>query len=88
MKKTKLKEYDFYTNEGYHYYDFCRMSVNRKRDGKRIYGTLYKLCKPLKNEEKEALLNKYNNVVLYIAQCQYAPEIKHNAVFVADHTIE
>ena len=78
-----MKEYDFIMN--YDYYDFSRSHLLTK-EGKKKYGTLYKLCKPLNDAQKTELI-KYNNIRLYIAQCQYAPEIKHNALFVADHAI-
>lgn len=79
----KLKEYDFIMN--YDYYDFMRAHLINKAN-KKTYGTLYKLSKKLTDEQKAELL-KYNNVQLFFARNQYAPEIVHNAVFVADHRI-
>lgn len=52
----------------------------------KIRGTLYKISKPLTDEQKEYLLG-FKNIKLFITQCQYAPEIKHNAVFLGDKKI-
>lgn len=84
MKKVKMNEWDFYHFlEGINnsYYSFQRNAIIK--EGKKIYGTLYKLSRPLSDNDKTELL-KWKNIRLFISQCQYAPEIKNNAVFVAD----
>ena len=66
----------------FRYYKFDRMFVIRD-DGKKCYGFLYTLESNLTGEQKEKLV-KYNNVKLFVSQCQYAPEIKKSAIFIGE----
>jgi hypothetical protein len=43
-------------------------------------GTLYKLCKPLSDEEHDAIMA--SGCSIFQTRAQYAPEIRHEAVFV------
>lgn len=70
----------------FRYYKFDRMHVMRD-DGKKCYGFLYTLETNLTDEQKEKLI-KYNNVQLFISQCQYAPEIKKSAIFIGETFIQ
>jgi hypothetical protein len=99
MHKTKLDDLKFFnlldelrprkpferSNLGY--YDYYRTHIIR--NGKKIYGTMYKLDthgKPLTDAEKTVILS-YPNTLLYYAQMRYAPEIKSNCVLVLDRCI-
>lgn len=59
------------------YYAFSQACV----DG--VRGTIYKMCKPLSDEQKEEI-SRWKNTKLFIAQSQYAPELKRTAVFIGD----
>lgn len=81
MKKVKIDSWDFFRFLEQHnlsYYNFQRTKIVTK-DGKTIYGTVYKINNKLSDEIKTELV-KWKNIKLYISQCGYAPEIKHNAV--------
>ena len=67
------------------FYDYYRTHL-LKKDGKKIYGTMFKLKKPLTDDDKNIILS-YPNTLLYIAQSEYAPELKHNCVLVLDRKI-
>lgn len=47
-------------------------------------GFLYFLNKPLSNELKQKLCKAFNNIELFISQCQYAPEIKTSCIFIKE----
>ena len=84
MRKVKLDYgtfYQFLRDRGNSYYDSYRTAL--EKEGQKIRGTAFKLERPLSDEDKAALL-KWKNVRLFIAQAQYAPEIKRNLVFIAD----
>lgn len=88
MKKVKMDLWDFFhflERHNLSYYDFQRTKIVTK-DSKTIYGTLYKISDKLSEEIKMELV-KWKNIKLYISQCGYAPEIKHNAIFVGDKCI-
>jgi hypothetical protein len=48
--------------------------------GEEYRGTIYKLSDSLTDNDK-AWFSQWKNVKLFITQAQYAPEIKHNAIF-------
>lgn len=73
--KTKLSFQEFANR--FRYYEFFRCTL----DG--VRGTLYKVSGTLSDDDKSWLLG-WRNVRLYITRAQYAPEVKHNAVFIAD----
>lgn len=66
------------------YYDFYRTALIK--NDKKIYGTAYKLTRPLTNDDKAYILS-WKNTRLFISQAQYAPELKNNLVFIADKCI-
>lgn len=84
MKKIKLDVWEFYHN--FKYYDFYRTKVHKK-DGTVIYGTMYKLNYRL-TENERIFLSQWKNVVLFISQCQYAPEIKTSCIFLGDKCVK
>ena len=89
MKKIKLDYWAFYhfcEERKNFYYDSSRRTLIKK-NGEKIRGTLYTLEKPLTDDDKK-FLTSWKNVDLFISQCQYAPEIKYNAVFLADKCIK
>lgn len=45
-------------------------------------GCLYFLSSPLSNELKNKLLKAFNNIDFFSSQCQYAPEIKTDCIFI------
>lgn len=48
-----------------------------------IKGYFYRMDKPLTDEQRE-YVSGFSNVSLHTSTCEYAPEIKHNVVFLAD----
>jgi hypothetical protein len=57
-------------------------------NGEGLYrGYLYTLSDKLSQERKEQLLNRYNNVMLYSVQSEYAPEIVKNAIFISERVL-
>lgn len=85
MKKIKLDYSTFHNileavNNGY--FDSYRATIT-KSNGEKVRGTAFKLEKPLTDETKAAILS-WKNTRLFISQCQYAPELKKNLVFIAD----
>ena len=88
MRKIKLDYCTFYRfceEKRNFYYNSSRRTLTKK-NGEKIKGTLYTLEKPLTDEDKRYLIS-WKNVDLFISQSQYAPELKHNAVFIADKCI-
>jgi hypothetical protein len=61
------------------YYKFYRVK-NR--------GMMYVISGKITDQWKESMLNKYSNLIFYISQCQYAPEIKHAAILVCDKAVD
>lgn len=80
MKKKKLSFSEMCKMLSY--YDFYDTSIT-KFDGRKIYGTMYKIDRMLSDIEKAELL-RYDNVSLFVSQCQFAPEIKRSCVFLAN----
>ena len=80
-----FQTYLHYKEKRNFYYDSSRRTLTKK-NGEKIKGTLYTLEKPLTDEDKR-YLTSWKNVDLFISQSQYAPELKHNAVFIADKCI-
>ncbi len=86
--RKKLDDYGVYkllrdcNNNAYN--NFYRTHI--KRDGKKIYGTMFEISRPLTDEDKNIIL-EYPNTILYISQSQYAPELKKNCVLVLDRKI-
>lgn len=74
MSKGKIDFYDLV--DLVEYYDYYRAKVNG------ISGYIYKADKI--SDEAKAKLESYSNVLLLKGNCEYAPEIKFNAVFVGD----
>lgn len=64
--------------------DYYRSHI--QRNGKKYYGTVFKLEKPLTDDLKE-ILTKYSNVRLFKGHAQYAPEIKFAYVMLLDQRI-
>lgn len=64
------------------YYKFIRI----RNKGTGVRGYAYILDKPLTDSEKEWLLT-YDNTEVVLHSCQYAPELKHDAVIVYDKCI-
>lgn len=75
-KKRKLYHFSKFANE-FMYYDFARFEFNGHKgyiyylDG----ASEYDLCEVVK---------KYDNTERFIVTCQYAPEIRHHALFIAN----
>ena len=57
---------------------FCDYYGFKTKNG--TCGTLYKLCKPMSDVEREAI--KAAGCSIFQTRAQYAPEIRHEAVFV------
>ena len=86
-KKIKLDFWEFihFLDERKNsYYDSYRTALIK--DDKKIYGTVYKLSNSLTDDDNAYILS-CKNTRLFIAQAQYAPELKSNLVFIADKCI-
>ena len=86
-KKIKMDFFDFIhflDRNNNSYYDCYSVKFTKKE--KVIRGMLYKLTKPLSDEDKEYLL-KWKNIDLYIVSPEYAREIKNNAVIIFNNCI-
>ena len=57
---------------------------NRYIDNKGNKGYIYYLSEKLSNNDKDMLKEKYNNIDFYIANPEYAPEIKTDIIFLSD----
>lgn len=80
MKKAKASPATIPT---YHAYRRANMTIN----GNSYKGYIYTISDKLTNDDKKELSNKFNNIVFLFSQCQYAPEIVYNAIFVSDRVI-
>lgn len=50
-------------------------------------GTFYKLTKMLTKQDKIDIKTNYRNIVPLVIKSQYAPEIVHSGLFIADSNI-
>ena len=85
--KGKLHEVELFQlleqfNNGF--VDYYRSHI--MHDGKKVYGTVFKLEKPI-SEELKTQLTKYSNVRLFKGHAQYAPELKFAYVMLLDRRI-
>ena len=73
----KRKKIPFQTVADLGYYKFAK----GKSGG--VSGYFYWLANKLTDKQKGEL-KEYGNVQFLVSQCQYAPEIKHDVLFVGD----
>lgn len=78
MKKQKLT----FIPDIPEFYGHGKATINGNK------GYFYKLCKTPTKEEKDDILNKYNNVVWLISEKAYAPELKTAILFVSNKVIK
>ena len=69
-----------------YYYKFSRGTVTIT--GIKYRGTFFTLCDTLTDETKADLKQKHGNVLFYNSRSKYAPEQKHNVIFIADKNIK
>lgn len=81
MRKTKA---DCRTIPTYHH--FYRGKITR--NGTLYRGTFFKLSDRLTTAQKEELQARHGNIAFFISQCEYAPELKSNLLFVSDNNIK
>lgn len=81
MKRRKATAADLINIKAYYYNSF-RVKLN---NGTR--GTAYVLDNNLTTEQRD-FINKFDNVHIGHSRCQYAPEIKHDAVVIFDKCIK
>ena len=81
MKRRKATATDLIDIKAY-YHNTYRVKLN---NGTR--GTVYILDNSLTNEQRE-FISKFDNVHIGYSKCQYAPEIKHTALFLFDKCIK
>ena len=72
---------DKYNNGFVDYYRYYIM-----HEGKKVYGTLFKLEK-LMSDDLKTQLTKYSNVQLFKGHAQYAPELKFHYIMLLDRGI-
>lgn len=85
--KGKLHEVELFQlleqfNNGF--VDYYRSHI--MHDGKKVYGTVFKLEK-LMSDDLKKLLTRYGNVRLFKGHAQYAPELKFAYVMLLDRRI-
>ena len=85
MKRRKMYDLELFrfleVNRKNGFYDSSRIKTKAN-----VRGTLYKLCKPLTDNEKAELL-KWKNVDICMTRCEYAPEIRGSAVIIYDKCV-
>ena len=72
---------DKYNNGFVDYYRYYIM-----HEGKKVYGTMFKLEK-LMSDDLKKLLTQYGNVRLFKGHAQYATELKFAYVLLLDHSV-
>lgn len=77
-KRVKATLYDIPS-----YYNFWRGEYYAL-DGSVYRGTWYVLDTFINDAGKQELLDRWSNIAFFIAASQYAPEQKHNVIFLAD----
>ena len=75
-KKRKLYHFNQFIKE-YTYYNYARFEVNGHK------GYIYYLDGACESDLCETV-KKYDNTERFVAACQYAPEIRHHALFIAN----
>ena len=85
--KGKLHEVELFQlleqfNNGF--VDYYRSNI--MHNGKKVYGTIFKLEK-LMSDDLKKLLTQYGNVRLFKGHAQYAPELKFAYVLLLDHSV-
>ena len=85
--KGKLHEVELFQlleqfNNGF--VDYYRYYI--MHDGKKVYGTVFKLEK-LMSDDLKTQLTKYSNVQLFKGHAQYAPELKFHYIMLLDRGI-
>lgn len=75
-KKRKLYHFSDFIKD-FNFYD-CRRA---KIDG--FTGWMYFLSDPVENDKKERV-NTFQNTLFLNSRCEYAPEIKHHVLFIAN----
>lgn len=68
------------------YHDYRRGKVTH--NGAEYRGTFYTLSSTLTNADKEGLRARHGNILFFMSRAQYAPEMRHNVLFVADTNIK
>ena len=68
------------------YYSSSRGKV--EHDGLMYYGTFLTLEKVLTDDQKTDLQQKHENILFFMSRSQYAPEQKHNVIFLSDKNIK
>ena len=68
------------------FYDTCRVYKVDKTTGKESYGTLYKLCNNLSDDERK-MIESYRNTQIVTIVPQYAPEQVKTGVVIFDKCI-
>lgn len=81
MKRRKATATDLASIKAYYHNSF-RVKLNNG-----IKGTAYVLDNSLTTEQRD-FINKFDNVHIGYSRCQYASEIKHDAVVLFDRCIK
>ena len=77
---AKINSITFMQNFNFYSWSKCKRQI----DGVLYNSYIFKLCKPLTTEQKTMLKNKYSNIEFLKGHAQYAPELKFEAVFIAN----
>lgn len=80
------KRVKMYFTELPDFYDSYRVYKVDKTTGKKVHGTLYKLCNNLSDDERK-MIESYRNTQIVTIVPQYAPEQMHKGVVIFDKCI-
>ena len=83
-KLHDLELFDILDKHNNGFVDYYRSHI--MHDGKKVYGTLFKLEK-LMSDDLKKLLTQYGNVRLFKGHAQYAPELRFAYVMLLDRRI-
>ena len=83
MKKLNLIDMD---NERLVYFGFSRVTASHSRNG--IGYFIYRLEKPLSENEQALLIARYNNIAFGESMLRYAPQVKCQTLLVFDKKIK
>ena len=73
-------------NERLVYFGFSRVTANYSRNG--IGYFIYRLEKPLSENEQAKLIARYNNIAFGKVMLRYAPQVKYQTLLVFDKKIK
>ena len=83
-KLHDLELFDILDKHNNGFVDYYRYYI--MHDGKKVYGTVFKL-ENLMSDDLKTQLTKYSNVRLFKGHAQYAPELKFHYIMLLDRSV-